>query len=309
MGRIAVFENTRYNEQHDLRSAHFYFLDFEEQSEVPGALLSAAMEWARKRDLDQLIGPLCFGGSTGGGILIKGFEHRAAMTMMAYNFRYYKKMLEASGLRKKLDLHSAYLEAERFELPERVRVVAERVLKRGRFKVLKFTGRRDLKKIAFRIGQIYNEALGDHVEAYPLSNSDIRKMARDLTLVADPSLIKVLAYKDDVAGFLFAFPDLSAAIQRARGRLTPGALIRLFREFKQTEWLIVNGAGILPRYQRLGGNAILYYELEKTVRSRDRQFRHVDLTQVAESTGLMLDDIKTLGGNIYKTHRIFQKTL
>lgn len=69
----------------------------------------------------------------------------------------------------------------------------------------------------------------------------------------------------------------------------------------------MNGAGILPQYQRLGGNAILYYELEKTVRSRNRQFRHVDLTQVAESTGLMLEDIKTLGGKIYKTHRIFKR--
>ena len=140
------------------------------------ALLSAAMEWARSRDLEQLIGPLCFGGSTGGGMLVKGFEHRAAMTMMAYNFRYYKKMLETAGLRKKLDLHSAYLDTDRFELPERIKVVAERVLKRGRFRVLEFSNRRELKKIAFRIGQIYNEALGDHMEAYPLSNSEIRKM-------------------------------------------------------------------------------------------------------------------------------------
>jgi excinuclease UvrABC helicase subunit UvrB len=69
----------------------------------------------------------------------------------------------------------------------------------------------------------------------------------------------------------------------------------------------VNGAGILPAYQRLGGNALLYSELEKTISGKG--YTHADLTQVAESTGLMLSDIKTLGGEIYKIHRVFRYSL
>ena len=76
---------------------------------------------------------------------------------------------------------------------------------------------------------------------------------------------------------------------------------------KRTDRLIINDAGILPRYQRVGGNALLYYELEKTVREsnyRYADYRYADLVQIAETTTLMLSDIETLGGKIFKTHRI-----
>ncbi len=122
--------------------------------------------------------------------------------------------------------------------------------------------------------------------------------------VADPSLIKLLLCKGEIAGFLFGFPDLSAALQRSRGRITPWSIVDLLLEYGRTRWLIVNGAGILPRYQRLGGNALLYSMLEK-IASRKR-FLYVDAVQIAETTELMLSDLKTLGGRVYKIHRIYR---
>ena len=86
----------------------------------------------------------------------------------------------------------------------------------------------------------------------------------------------------EIAGFLFGFPDLSEAIQRSRGRLTPLSILRLLLEYRRTKWLVVNGAGILPRFQRLGGNALLYSMLEK-IASR-RSFLYVDAVQIAETT-------------------------
>ena len=81
--------------------------------------------------------------------------------------------------------------------------------------------------------------------------------------MADPTLIKLLVCKGEIAGFLLGFPDLSAALQRGHGRITPWGIVDLLLEYGRTRWLIVNGAAILPQYQRLGGNALLYYMLEK----------------------------------------------
>ena len=63
--------------------------------------------------------------------------------------------------------------------------------------------------------------------------------------------------------------------------------------------------GILPEYQRLGGNALLYSELTRTA-GGDR-FRRAELTQISERTELMLRDVQTLGGRIYKVHRMFER--
>lgn len=65
--------------------------------------------------------------------------------------------------------------------------------------------------------------------------------------------------------------------------------------------------GILPEYQRLGGNALLYYELSKTVKSRD--FKIAKTVQINESTTLMLADIRKLGAVMEVTHRVYQLKL
>jgi len=47
---------------------------------------------------------------------------------------------------------------------------------------------------------------------------------------------------------LFAFPDISAALQRARGRLLPFGL-RSSDEMRRTRWVALNGMGILEEFQ------------------------------------------------------------
>lgn len=307
LGRIAVVENTRYNSQHRSRFAHFYFFDLVDDAEVAGVLLGAVSDWARRRKLEGVVGPGGLGAIVGAGVLIDGFEHRAAMTMMGYNYPYYQKLLERAGFAAHQNLYSMYLDADTFRLPERIRCAAEKVLKRGNFRVLNFTRKKDLLRLAPRLGQVYNAAIGDHLETYPYSENELKQVTRELAIMAEPSLIKVLAYKEEIVGFVFGFPDLSAALQRANGRLNPFTILDLFQEYKRTDRLIINGAGILSQYQRLGGNALLYCELERTAKGRN--FHHVDLTQVAETTGLMLSDIQTLGGNLYKTHRVYRYAL
>ncbi|TVQ36173.1 MAG: hypothetical protein EA384_14870 [Spirochaetaceae bacterium] len=307
VGRICVVRNPRYIEQHRVSTAHFYFADYPDDQEVSTALFDAAVEWARTRGLTHLSGPLLFGGTTGSGVLISGFDQRAAMTMMPYNFAYYPEHMQRLGFAKDVDLLSWRVDPVAFVLPQRVRTVAEKVLARGRFAVMRFSGKRQIKRIAANVASLYNTTLGDHPEDYPLSDAELRQLVKDLLLLADPRLIKILTYDDRYVGYLLAFPDISAAMQRAAGQLTPRSLLDVLRELKRTRSIVINGAGILPEYQRLGGNALLYYELEKTARLRDPL--RAELTQVAESTTLMVRDLQTLGAEVYKIHRMYRRTL
>jgi ribosomal protein S18 acetylase RimI-like enzyme len=188
-----------------------------------------------------------------------------------------------------------------------VRSVAEKVLARGRFSVLRFSSKAELKAVAAEVVPMFNRSLAGHLQNYPLTQAELDALASDLLDVADPELIKILTYDGEYVGFLLAFPDVSEALRRSGGRLTPWAVLDIMREFKRTKDLVINGAGILPEYQRLGGNALLYYELERTAKSRD--FVHADVTQVAESTELMQSDLERLGSEVYKRHRIYEMSL
>jgi hypothetical protein len=308
VGRLAVLENTRYNAHQKMHGAQFYFFDAEEDSEAAAGLFAAALAWARGRGLDTLMGPFGLGGSTGNGILVDGFEHTAAMTMMSWNPPYYARLLEGAGFAKHFELYSARLDGSTFRLPDRIRDVVEHVLARKRFSVLRFRNKAEMKKLAGKIGEVYNVSLAadpTHRDAYPLTPAELKLATNDIMTVADPQLIKVLAYDGEIVGFVFGFADVSKTLKRNDGRIGPVAILRLLHALRTAPDLIINGAGIMPKYQRLGGNALLYATLEETARAR--AFHGVDLVQVADTTGLMLSDIQTLGGTVWKTHRVYQR--
>ena len=220
-GTIGALNNVPYNEHHGSARGHFHFFECAEDPAASHALFEAAFAWMRQRGLREVVGPYGFG-VMGMGILVDGFEHRAAMTMMAYNHPYYQKLLEAEGFRKHKDQLSMFLDAKAFRLPDKIRRVAEIAMKRGSFEVPDFKSKSTLRRYAGDIGKVYNESFQSHGDEYnPLSAREIEQVTKELLQVADPSLIKLLLSRGEIAGFLFGFPDLSEAIQRSRGRLTP----------------------------------------------------------------------------------------
>ncbi len=307
VGRIAVLENRPFNDYHAEREADFYFFDCENDSEAAAALFERVFDWARTRKLDRIVGPKGFSALDGYGILVEGFEHRQLMMMMNYNYPYYGPLLEALGFRKEVDFISRHMRKESFILPERMQRIADRVRERGKLRVKCFRSKRELVDWAPQIGEAYNKAFVRNWEYYPLSQRQIDFVVRDVLTVADHRLIKVITHGEDVVGFLFAFPDLSAVLQRIRGRLTPLGIIRLLLEMRRTKCVAVNGAGVLPEFQGCGGNVLLYSEIEKTV--NEFGFEHADLTQVAETAVQMQRDLEQFGAQIYKRHRVYARPL
>lgn len=308
VGRIVTIENRPFNQYHDTKKANFYFFDCENDHEAAGALFETAFEWARNRNLDSIVGPKGMGPLDGYGLLVLGHEYRNTMTMLNYNHPYYQELVEAQGFEKEVDFVSCYLPADNFKIPERVERIAQRVMERGNLGVKRFKSKKELLQWADRIGQAYNASFVNNWEYFPFSQREIDFVVDNIMMVADHRLIKVIVHGEDVVGFLFAFPDVSAAMQRAKGRLHPLSLVDLLLDMKRTKSVSVNGMGILPEYQGRGGNAILYVEMGHTL-LKFGQFQHVEMTQVAESAEQMRADMKNLNGVEYKNHRVYKKGL
>ena len=308
VGRIATIENKPFNQYQGTRKADFYFFDCENDIEAATALFNAVFEWAKQRGLDKIVGPKGMGPLDGYGVLVFGHEHRNTMTMLNYNHAYYQQLVEAQGFEKEVDFVSCYLPADNFKIPERVERIAKRVMERGHLEVKRFKNKKEMLQWASRIGQAYNAAFVRNWEYYPLSQREIDFVVENIMMIADYRLIKIIVHGEDVVGFLFAFPDVSAALQRAKGRLNPLSLVDLLLEMKRTHGVSANGMGILPEFQGHGGNAILYIEMGHTLLDF-MQFQHVEMTQVAETTEQMRADLKNLNGVEYKNHRVYRKSI
>ena len=308
VGRIAAIENKPFNRYHQTKKADFFLFECENDQEAAACLFSTLFDWAQARGLDTVIGPKGMGPLDGYGILVFGFEHRQTMTMLNYNFPYYQQLIEAQGFEKEVDFVSCYLPADKFQIPERVERIAERAMKRSGLQIKKFKNKKELVSWAPQIGEAYNKAFINNWEYYPFTPREIDFVVSNIMTIADHRLIKIITHGDEVVGFLFAFHDVSAALQRSHGRLFPFGLPGILLELRRTNTVAVNGMGILPEFQGHGGNAILYSEMGHTLLEFE-QFTHVEMTQVAETTEQMRADLKNLNGVEYKNNRVYRKRL
>lgn len=299
-GRIAVLEHRHYTRPQEgqldphASDAFFYLFETVDGIEIAQALFDAAANWARQRGLAYLVGPFGFTPADSRGLLVEGFEHRAAMGM-SYNYDYYPRLVEACGFRREFDLVSCHM-TDQAEVPEKIHELADRVKERRGFRV-----------VNFRSKQVYNQTLGALERNAPLTEEEIDAVAEQMLAVAEPELIKVVMHDDELVGFLFAFPNLTAAIQRCKGRLWPLGWFWLLREFKRTRWVDLNGMAVIPKYQGLGVNLVLYSEMAKTLQTG--RFTDAELAQVRDNNPKMLAELARLGAPAYKRHRVYRKPL
>lgn len=305
LGRIAVLENRTCNAHHGRQQAFFYYFDAVEDVDVSRALFAAAFDWARTRDLNYVLGPKGFLQGDGMGMLVKGFQHRPALGI-PYNYAYYDTLAVDSGLEKVTDYLSGYLRGDH-ELPARFYDIAERVKEKRGFWIKSFTSKGEMRRWIHRAGRLYNETFVDNWEYCPLTEEEMDTVAERLLSISVPQLMKLVMKEDRIVGFVFAFPDISAAIQKTKGRLWPLGWIRLLREFKRTRWVNLNGLGLVAEHRGVGANTVLYTELAKSI--RDFSFEHADVVQVEEQNTKSLAEMAAIGVEWYKRHRIYGREL
>lgn len=305
-GRLAVLDHRRYNEYNKTNAAFFYLFECEDNREAAAALFNCAFDWARSRGLDQVIGPRGFTPLDGQGLLVQGFEHRPAFGL-PYNPGYYVDLIEAQGFVREGESASGYLGTD-LPFPRRIHQLAGRLAQRRGLHVLKCQTRRDLRKVVFHFKGLYNNLLEGTHGTVPLSSSEMDMMANQLIWLADPKLVKLVMKDARPVGFLLAYPDVSRALQKTQGRLFPFGWLRLLLELRRTDWININGAGLLPEYRGSGGTAILYSEMFKSVQENPR-YRHAEVVQIGVENENMQRELENFGIDFYKLHRTYSREL
>lgn len=305
VGRVAIMDNRNYNSYHDSHTAFFYFFECIDDADAARALVDAAADWARGRGLEEIIGPRGMLASDGIGLLVEGFQHRPAVGI-PYNLPYYERLLLACGFTKETEFYSGYLPGD-YILNPRYEEVAAKVMERRGLSIKTFANKKELVAWAPRIRDVYNNSFRDGEGHFPLTEGELAVVTKNLLSIADHRLIKLVMKGDEVIGFLFAFHDISAGLQRIKGRLWPFGWLVLMREFGRTEWVNVNGIGLLPEHRGVGANAVLYTEMAKSIQACG--FKHADVVQIEERNAKSRAEMAALGVEWYKTHRVFRRAV
>jgi hypothetical protein len=305
IGRLAVLNNRHYNDFNHEQTAFFYLFECMHDPDASNGLFEAGLDWAGKYGLTKIVGPRGFSSLDGLGMLVHGFEHRPAFGI-PYNLAYYPELVESAGFTPLSDIVSGYLSTE-VQFPEKVHKISELVQQRRGLFIARYRTRRDLRQLVTQLKGLYNGMIEGTIDNVPLTDDEAKAIANQILWFADPRLIKVIMKGETPVGFLFAYPDISAAVQRTKGRIFPFGWIDLLMEMRRTLWVNINGAGILEDYRGLGGTAILFSEMYKSITGG--RFKHAEIVQIGVENEKMQRELHDLGIDFYKTHRIYQRTL
>ena len=243
VGRIAGIINHRANETWNQNNARFGFVDF-------------------INDAEMLQGPMGFSDLDHEGMLIEGFDQLGTMATI-YNYAYYPKHMVRMGFVKDQDWHEFKIIIPD-AIPEKHQRIAEVVRKKYGLKVLKFKSQAEIMPYAHRIFDTLNQAYSVLYGVSELSRDQIDYYVRMYIPMLRYDFVTVIVREEDdkVVGFGITLPNLSRALQKAKGSLFPFGWMHLLRALKMKNPIVdLYLIGVIPEYQNKGVNALLFDDL------------------------------------------------
>ncbi len=310
LGRVSAAVNHRYDAHHGSGTGFFGFFESVNEGSVAAALLDAAGEWLHRRGCTVMQGSGGYSTATHEphqGILIDGFDAPPTVEL-THNPPYYGELLEAYGLRKAKDYHAYMIPVD--QVPgDRTARVAQRARRKRAIETRPLSMSRLAEEVA-RIVEVYNEAWKDNWGFLPLAEAEADAMAASLRLIADPGLLHFAYVEGELAAVLGALPDPYVAMRPWRGGLWNTDLLRglrlvtMRRRIRKVRLMFF---GIRPKYRRMGIDAVLYSELYAHLQANG--YRQCEASMLLEDNALILLASRLMGGERYKTWRIFAGSL
>ena len=309
VGRILVSDDPHYNAQHNASVGCFGLFESVDDQQVAHPLLEAAANWIRGRGRSQMMGPVDYSTNYPLGLLVDGFD-TPPRVMMNHHPRYYAALLESWGLAKVKDVFGWWF-VDPLDLTNRWRSLIERVERRNGVVVRPFR-LDDFDADVACCRSIYNAARRDNWGFVKLTDAEFRYLAEQIRRVAKPELVLIAESKGQPVAFSVTLPDVNEAIKPLHGRLTqfgaPIGMLRLLWRLPRVKTARMMVLDVVEEYRRRGiAELLIYRTLHRGMTSGD--YTAAELSWTLEDNRLINRAIEAVGGEAYKTYRIYQKTL
>jgi hypothetical protein len=309
VGRITAQIDRSHVERHGEKVGFFGFFDAPDRPDVAKALLEAAEAWNREKGMEKIRGPYSLNIWEELGMLVEGFD-TPPMIMMPHNLPYYGALVEGAGYVKAKDFF-----AWRYTVGDvtgRARRGADEARQLPEVKIRPVDMGNFAREIRI-VMDIFNDAWSENYGFVPLTEAELVKTAKDLKMLVDPEICIMLEIDGEPAAFAIAIPNVNEIIGDLGGKLFPFGLVKLLWRLKvrRTKTARLMLLGIRKKYRHVkkyGGLSFLLYT-EMNDRGKKRGYEWGELSWTVEDNHPVNLGIKAMGGRVYKTYRVYEKTL
>jgi len=310
-GRISAFVNPLYLAHYNDKTGHFGFLDAIDDAEVFAALLNAAEDWMRSKGMTKIAGPFSFSVNEECGMLIDGFD-APPYVMMPHGRPWYRRHVEAAGYAKAMDMFALRYIPRRQFIPEKRMKFIERALSSPKVNIRYIDFKRFDEEIATLV-DIYKDAWSDNWGFVPMTEEQIAHMAKELRPIIEPYNIIFCELDGEPVAFGLVLPNVMEAVRDFDGKLLPFNWAKLLWRLKVKK-LSQARMPLMGVRKKLHGKPIgaaFAYKIIEMVNSAnmDHGVTESELSWILENNPDMLNMLTDMGGEIYKTYRIYERGL
>jgi hypothetical protein len=195
------------------------------------------------------------------------------------------------------------------KIPEFYQKIYERIQRKGRFEILEFKKRGELKPYVKPILHLMNECYTDsNIYGYtPLEEKEMDELAARYLPLLDPRFVKGVKKDGEVVAFVVGMPHIVEGIRKAKGKLFPFGIFKILRSAKRTKQLDLLLGAIKEPYRGRGVDVLMGMKMLRS--AYEAGFEVLDSHHEMESNLRVRAEMERMGGVIYKRFRVFRKDL
>jgi hypothetical protein len=307
VGRIVASINQRLIEREGEPIGLFGYFECVADLDIAKALFAAAEQWLQAQDIQRIRGPIDLSTHNSCLFLAEGFDSPPAM-MMPYNPPYYPQFMEQLGWHKAKDAVAYDFPLDHdlskpFEKGYRIACSSGVTFRPIHTKGQDFTD--DCKKIY----HLFNRAFANNWSSTPRTLEEFLEEAKSLQSLVDPDIFPVAEYNGEMIGFWMALPDYNIALKHVGGKLNWLGILKFLWYRRQIDQGRVIAVCSLPEYRRkLVPLGLIYLGMQGGLK-KGKPYKRAELSWVFEDNDASRKLIEAAGGKIYKTYRIYEKSL
>jgi hypothetical protein len=306
VGRIMGIIHHPYNEKHLEKTARFFHFDCINDQDVAHQLLNSIEKWAIENGMNKMMGPFGFSDKDPQGLQIEGLEFLPVLATPTNPF-YLPSLVMQEGYSKEIDCVSYQMPIPK-EVPLIYQRVNERFTRNQQLHLIEFKSKRKLKPYILPVLQLVNQTYAPLFGFAPMSEEEMKKFASQYLPVLDPAFVKVIVNSSqDLIAFVVGIPDMSAGIQKAKGKLFPFGFFYVLNAMRKSKQLNLMLGAIKNGYRGMGISAVMGKAMIES--SNKRGIEIMDSHLILETNLPMRGECEKINGKIRKRYRIFSKLL
>jgi hypothetical protein len=312
-GRISAQIDREFDRVHPEEPgvAFFGFFECADDPALARALFSAAEAWAKSKGRSKLRGPFTLDSKGEVGVLIDGFDTPPRIGM-AHNKPHLGRLVEAAGFAKAKDFYAWWYTSGNIEERTRRIAVKTKELPNVRIRTMDLANFRNEVEI---VRDVFNSAWKDNWGFIPFTNKELEIIATEYKMFVDTEIALVAEVDGKPAAICFAIPDVNEMVRDFDGELkrSPVNLLKLLyrNRFNRPHHARLLLLGVKEEYRASHRYGTLAAALYVEVAERGMKHGYVggELSWTLEDNVLINRGIERLGARLYKTYRVYEKTI